>query len=175
MQRDNTPRQTAFFDFLFPRRDESQAEREMGQSRLDYTSSYTTGPPPRGRKIHPFFRRSIPGQPTLPPPFVSAPVRSTSPLPVASSSRLFFVALPLDERGSSRSHPRLRQKVSLLRRFLPRWRHARRQESTLFLIRPSLPSRAYTYVNYPFPPSFLLFPCLRDTVYRISFSIFRYS
>lgn len=49
---------------------------------------------------------------------------------------------------------------------------SRRQESTLFLIRPSPLLRAYTYVNYPFPPSFLV-PCLRDTVYRISFSIFR--
>lgn len=63
----------------------TKVPRWASRVRVQNMSSYTTGPPPRDRKIHPFFRRSIPGRPTLPPPSLFAPVRST---PVASSSFL---------------------------------------------------------------------------------------
>jgi len=105
--------------FIFIPRDESP---EMGASHVCVrnTSSYTAGPPPRGRKIHPFFRRSIPGRPTLPPPSLSAPVRST---PVAVSSFLRRTLVRGDQ-ASPACTPCLPRKVSLLRRFPPRWRCA---------------------------------------------------
>lgn len=98
--------------------------RWASRVRVQNTSSYAAGPPPRGRKIHPFFRRSIPGRPALPPPSLSAPnafLRST----LISSC---FLRRTSTSAMLSWSHPRLRRKVPLLHRFLPRWRHLRRQE-----------------------------------------------
>jgi len=128
--------------------------------RVRNTSSYTAGPPPRGRKIHPFFRRSIPGRPTLPPPSLFAPVRST---PVAVSS---FLRRTLRTRRASlaRSHPCLPRKVSLLRRFPPRWRCAPS-------FHPSCsPSLHVVHIREPpFSPFFV-----RRSSAGMSFSRFRY-
>lgn len=91
------------------------------------------GPPPRGRKIHPFFSRSILGRP--PPSFSSSAFHPPWP------HRLAF----------SFSHPRhtedpLRALPSLLCRFLPRWRHSSRHPFVhhpfFFLFHPFATTRA---------------------------------
>lgn len=73
----------------------TKVPRWASRVRVRNTSSYTAGPPPRGRKIHPFFRRSIPGRPTLPPPF---PFRSRAFHP-RRPRRLCFVAPSCGERA----------------------------------------------------------------------------
>lgn len=134
-----------------------KVSRWASRIRVRNTSSYTAGPPPRSRKIHPFFRRSIPGPtlPTLPPPFFTAPVRFT-PVAVLTSSH------PRVASEISRSHPRLRRKVSLLRRFLPRWRHTRCQEPPFRLPPTSSSSPAHrthtplsSFSSDGFPPVYL--------------------
>lgn len=169
-----TPRQTAFV-FLVSY---FAGVTKVKPGERDGASRVRTTRPPTRRVLRPGVEKSTPFsggryQDDQPYHHLSFPLPCVPP----SSSR------SPPRRAFSSSRPRLTSEGPLARTLASgkKFRFSAafcRGGATLAVKNPPsssfapLSSSASSYVNYPFSPSFL-FPCLLDTVYRISFSIFR--